>query len=289
MEIRRITWVTVLAVLTGVLLVFSHLSTDNVDFSQYNTGWNGTSRFFDQASGALLIQEPGALVGYRNATLLVIAPAGNYTPEETLVYRDFLAQGNRIVLFDDFGTGDQLLSGVGSAIRLPGTALASADQAFENASLVRVYPEGNSSLVRNISGLTLNGPGSVEGGTPFLSSSLFTWEDANGDFRLDRNETLGRFTVGASEQRGGGELVVIGDPSILINGMAGVDPGNERFISGLLGSASTTLIDMTHSRTSGNGSMGGIIHMIQTTTLIQTIVLIAIAVAVAATFRRKDH
>ena len=289
MEIRRITWVTGLALLTGILLVFAHFSTDNIDFSRYNTGWNGTSRFFDQASGAVLIQEPGALGAYRNATLLIIAPAGNYTPGETLLYRDFLVQGNRIVLLDDFGTGDQLLVGVGSVIRLPGIALASADHAFENVSLVRVYPEGNSSLVRNISGLTLDSPGVVEGGTPFLASSLFTWEDMNGDFKLNRNETLGPATVGAVEWLGDGELVVVGDPSILINGMAGTDPDREQFISGLLGSASTTLIDMTHSRTSGSGSIGGIIHMIQTTTIIQTIVFSAIAVAVAATFRRKNH
>jgi len=289
MEIRRITWVTGLAVLTGILLIFAHFSTDNIDFSRYNTGWNGTSRFFDRASGAVFIQEPGALGAYRNATLLIIAPAGNYTPEETRLYRDFLAQGNRIVLLDDFGTGDQLLAGIGSAIRLPGIALASADHAFENVSLVRVYPEGNSSLMKNISALTLDSPGTVEGGTPFLASSLFTWEDKNGDFKLNRNETLGPATVGAAERREGGELVVLGDPSILINGMAGTDPDREQFISGLLGSTPTTLIDMTHSRTSGSGSIGGIIHMIQTTTIIQTIVFSAIAVAVAATFRRKNH
>lgn len=280
-------WVTGLMILCGVLLVFAHFSTDDVDFSRYNTGWNGTSQFFEQARNTVQIEDLRSIGEYRNATLLIIAPHDTYSPDEITLYRSFLDRGNTIVLLDDFGTGSQLLNGIGSTIRLPGIALASADHAFENASLVRVYPTGAKSLVANISGMNLDRPAMVEGGESFLTTSFLSWADANNNFQLDRGETLGRYTTGASETLGRGEIVVIGDPSILINGMAGSD--RDRFVNALFGLSPLTLIDMTNSRTSATGTTGNIIHMIQQTTFIQTIVLIAMSALVVLAFRRPDN
>ena len=119
--------------LVGTVALFVHLSATDAEFSRYNPSWNGTSAFFSALDerGAVGVDDPAALGGRANATLLVVAPGRAPTADEAAAYRAFVRSGGTLVLADDFGAGNALLAAVGSGMRLDQRNLSSLERAFE--------------------------------------------------------------------------------------------------------------------------------------------------------------
>ena len=44
--IRATTWIAVAVLVAAAFILVMHLSTNTMEFSHYNSGWNGTSLFF---------------------------------------------------------------------------------------------------------------------------------------------------------------------------------------------------------------------------------------------------
>ncbi|MEN6341119.1 MAG: DUF4350 domain-containing protein, partial [Methanospirillum sp.] len=126
-------WAVGLVVLVGVAALFVHLSSTDDEFSRYNPSWNGTSAYFSALDdrGAVAIDDPAALAGRANATLLVVAPGRAPTAGEAALFRAFVQSGGTLVLADDFGAGNALLGAVGSTMRLDQRNLSSLERAFE--------------------------------------------------------------------------------------------------------------------------------------------------------------
>jgi len=285
-------WIAALVLLASALLLTAHLTSNNLEFSQYNTGWNGTSVFFlglDRHRVTDII-DPAGLAPYRNNTLLlIIAPERLPSVQETAAYRSFLERGNTILLADDFGTGNAILRGIGSRIViLPGN-LSSIDRAYNDPYAVVAYPVANVSPVRLISAILLNRPAPLEGGDPLLTSSIMSWIDTNGNKRIDRDEMMGRFAVMAKEKIGGGEIIVLSDPSIFINSMQ--DPGakwdNRQLIGNLVDRADPVLIDQMNSRTTGTEGMSTILHVMKTSLSTEIVLIIVLLLIAAVAWRKK--
>ena len=206
---RRAFWIAGLVLLAAALLLTAHLTSNTLEFSRYNTGWNGTSLFFSALDRHRVtdITDPAGLAGYNNTTLLlIIAPEREPTGQETDAYRAFLQRGNTILLADDFGSGNAILRGMGSRISiLPGN-LSSLDRAYGDPYSVVVYNVTNVSPVGSLSAVVLNRAAPLEGGTPLLRTSFLSWTDTNGNERIDSEEALGTFSVMAREEIGNGEL-----------------------------------------------------------------------------------
>ena len=110
--IKAAYWIVGIVLLMAALILATHLTSNNLDFSQYNPDWNGTSRFFSDLDRhhTVMIQDSAQLASYRNnALLLIIAPERSPTGAEITAYQAFLDRGNTIVLADDFGTGREIL------------------------------------------------------------------------------------------------------------------------------------------------------------------------------------
>jgi len=279
-------------ILVLVAMVFLvHLSTDYNDYSRYNPGWNGTSEFFKEIEGSdtVMLMDPQELLNqYNDSTLLIIAPTGPYSLTEASIYKDYLSRGNTILLFDDFGNGNELLDLMGVDIRIRTHPLVSADSAFNSPAFVMAFPGNTSPLTRNISSLVLDLPSSLKGGEPILRTSLFSWEDTNGNHRADSNETLGVFVVGSRQPVGKGQVIVISDPGIFINAMSGDNnPGRAAFIKNILAPDTTIIIDQTHSLTANTTIPSRIIHIIQTTIFIHIGLLALIFILFAFGFRKQ--
>ncbi|MCX6701415.1 MAG: DUF4350 domain-containing protein [Methanomicrobiales archaeon] len=276
--------------IAGTVLLL-HLSTDYNDYGRYNPGWNGSSRFFEslEKDNVVLLNNANELPGYDNTALLIIAPAGEYSSAEAGYYQDYLERGNTMVVLDDFGSANSLLDQLKSSVRLRNIPLMSADRAYNNPVFIRAYPSGNARVIQNISTLTLDRPSAVDGGSPFLSSSLLSWEDNNGNQRADPNETIGQFVVGTMVQVGNGQLYVIGDPGVIINAMEVSDGAGDRaiFISNILHLRNTTIIDQTHSMTGITTNPSSIIHKIQTSMGIQIGSLAFILMIFVIGFRKQ--
>jgi len=263
--------IALLLIITAVFLLISHLSTNNLEFSRYNVGWNGTSEFFDLQNRHTTedITNISSLSGKQNSTLLIIAPKKPYSAHELSEYRSFIQRGNIIILVDDFGTGNDLLRGIGSSIRfLPGI-VASVDRAYNDSFAIVSYPVFDHPLTKNVSSLVLDKGAALEGGEPLIKTTLMSWIDTDNNGRITKKELLGKYTILTHEHIGKGELIVLSDPSVFINGMNGIDDkwDNRKFIKNILALSDHQLIDQANSRTSDTDGYSTIMENLKSSSL----------------------
>jgi hypothetical protein len=281
------------AVLLAAILVLTvHVSSNNLEFSRYNDGWNGTSSFFSDLDRhhVGMVADPKELGSFRNTTLLlVIAPSRQPTGAELAAYRAFLDRGNTLFLADDFGNGNAILDGIGSRITILDGNLSSIDREYNDPYSVAVYRRANTSITKNTVRLVLNHPAALDGGEPLYMTSVLSWIDETGDKRLTSIDVMGQFPVMAEESVGQGKVVVLSDPSIFINSMQESDqPGDNRnFIRDLTRNNMTVVIDQMNSRTRDAEGFSEILHLIRTTIAIELLSLTLLVLAAIGLWRRK--
>ncbi|MDO9035561.1 MAG: DUF4350 domain-containing protein [Methanoregula sp.] len=280
-----------MVLIAAALVLVGHLSTNYLEFSQYNTGWNGTSRFFSDLDRHRLVEisEPFQLMSNStNTTLLIIAPWRQPTDQELSGYRAFIERGNTIILADDFGTGNQILRGLKSRISiLPGN-VSSLDRKYADPYSVVVYPSGNETLIENIPSLLLNRPAPLRGGTPIMQTSVMSWVDLNGDRKINNFEVLGAINVIASDNIGNGRIIVVSDPSIFINSMYDFEPPYNRiFMQNLVNGNEPVLIDQMNSRTRDAEGANEILHLIKTKLMVELLFVCVLMLFVAWIWKRK--
>lgn len=271
-------------------LVPLHLSVTNEEFSRYNPQWNGTSAFYArfEDAGGVEADGPGDPRAGGARILLVIAPYRNFSAAEGGRYRAFLSGGRTIFLADDFGTGNELLASIGSGIRiLPGN-LASAGRVYGDISSVEAFRAANDSVMDGVSTLSLDRPAAVDGGGTLAATSILSWIDADGNGLPGPREALGKRTVLAREEIGGGTLYVFSDPSIFINGMD--DPRNRdnRVLVANILSAGPAVLDQSHARTGTGGPVIGAVRMLRESLPVQVTVVSFLILIVAYLFRKRE-
>jgi len=281
--LAAVTVLLVLALVAGV-----HLTTSYDPYSRYNVQWNGTSSFFAllEEEGAQEVRGPADLAGYDDAALLIVAPSGPPDPAWVAAWRAFLARNNTIILCDDFGDGDAALGALGASIRILPGPVVSVDREYVTPAAVTAYPVGNASLLLNVTAVLLDRPAALEGGAPLLQTSLLSWVDADGNATVDGDEEIGRSTVCARERIGGGEIIVVGDPGIFLNSMAGMGKDNRQFVGNLLSCRPVLLVEQGWSRTAEAGPVTRALMGVKERPLLQTAAA-ALFILVAVYYFRK--
>jgi len=257
----------------GVLMFILALATpilhNNSDFSIYNPGWNGCSDIAIKTyhSGKLqptyYVKENELTIGQRsfadytldseNSSILIIGPRTSFSTEESRYIERFLNNGGMLLLADDFGTANDLLAKINSSSRFSNDLLL--DVSFEKkACFVTVFDFLNHShpLNLNVSHIMLNYPSSIKPGdntTVIAVSTEISWLDTNVNGKEDRYETSGPFPVLVVEKYGNGEIVLLSDPSVLINSMKD-QLDNKKFRDNLINylykGRNTVIIDESH-------------------------------------------
>ena len=281
--------VAALLILITALALSAHLSTTALEYSRYNQEWTGTSGFFTvlEEQGARDLGSFSSLPDQDNALLLIIAPGSTFTAEETADLRAFLGRGNTVFIADETGEANPLLADLGSTLRIVPANISSVEMEYDDPRTVIVHPRGNDPLLANVTTLTLNQASAVSGGIPLLSTTLFSWDDRNGNGKIDEDEPLSPFAVSAREQIGSGTLYVLSDPSIFINGMRTARPGsgdNGVFIGNLLSGSDTVLVEQSHSRTAGADRILSVALLVKHSMSIKIAALILSVVIVLAAF-----
>lgn len=224
-----------------------HLLPPIDDFSPENPFWNGLSAASERFQ-LVPVEDLRAAVNVsdaRSSALLIVGASKPFAPEEVEAVRAFLSRGGLVVLADDFGTGNELLEGLGVAARLNGSMLV--DPLFKERT-------GRFPKVPYVKGGVLSGEGELvlnyatvivgSGFKPLAMSSFFSFLDLDGDSAWDEGEPRGPFVVAAEVPYGHGKLVVVSDPSFLINSM--LDSGaNAEFAEYLL-DGREALLDVSH-------------------------------------------
>jgi len=269
----------------GLLLLGIHLTTNTLDLSRDNIGWNGSSEFFSHLNRVStdMVTDISDLAGRKNTTFLIIAPGGNYTAEEILGIREYILAGNTLFLVDESEYGPYLLKDLGSNITLKSEYLASLDRAYNDSLIIVTSPVIEHPLTWQTPTLILDKAKYLTGGETIYQSSIMSWIDTNTDSRISIDESFGKYTVIAREPFGKGEIIVLSDSSIMINSMGGLGDnwGNEQFINNVIRYKPHLLVDQVHSQTADSDGIGPVIRVARSVpalnTGLVTIILLIIA------------
>jgi hypothetical protein len=234
---------TVLVALALVLLMVSMITpviSTSTDFSIYNSGWNGTSKLamstyqLGKFAPSLTVQSTGSEISVVHLdlaeipldpgtdALVITGPTEEFSAAEGSLVGDFVRRGGVLLLADDFGTGNSLLEGMNATSRFSRTLLM--DLAFDKKPEFSVcFTFTDDRLSENVTSILLNHPSSltVQGTATetIASSSIASWLDTDANRAQDIGEPKGPFPVIARERLGQGSIILLSDPSVLINGM----------------------------------------------------------------------
>jgi hypothetical protein len=230
-----------LAVTVLMLSLLVPIVGTTTDFSIYNAGWNGTSKLaiksyqVGKLVPALEVRNTGtgidpvvtsladSGIDPARGALFIIGPSKPFSKSDGDYVAGFLSAGGTVVLADDFGTGNSLLSQLNTTSRFADQLVV--DFAFEKKPEFVVaynFVEG-SPLTDNVSMMLLNYPSAISKGSRasvLATTSSASWMDMNGNEFRDPDEPVGPFPILTVESVGLGTLVLLSDPSVLINSMA---------------------------------------------------------------------
>lgn len=271
-QIKRLYQSVIIVVVVGFFIFLSTANIiviNNSDFSIYNSGWNGCSNLAMKSFQAGVFQPTfrynhssftpvqqsfeDVFLDAESSCLFIIGPQTLFTASEIKYVDDFVSRGGLLFLADDFGSGNSLLQGLNTTSRFSNKLLL--DLSFEkNASFVAISNFSDQSRFRftDFGFLLLNYPSSLivsKNATVVFSSSELSWLDSNGNGKRDSDELGGPFPVLSVESYGDGEIVLLSDPSLLINGMAEFGDNKKvqmKLFDFLLVGRSTVVFDESH-------------------------------------------
>ena len=156
-SVKRVYQISILIGI-GALLFILALATpvlhNSCDFSMYNPGWNGCSDiavktyYAGKLQPTYYFKESELTIGQRsfaeynlnskNSSILIIGPRTMFSTQEADYIKNFLNNGGMLLLADDFGTANDLLTKISSSSRFSNDLLL--DLSFEKkACFVTVF------------------------------------------------------------------------------------------------------------------------------------------------------
>jgi hypothetical protein len=236
------------AALLVLLLIVGKFFLSEVSFSPANPYWDGASCVMT-ADTRPLYSFDGLPPGDSSSTLLIVGPTASYTPADASRVRDFLQQGGRVVVMDDFGTANDLLSNISSPVAIEHTALCQDLEYYRKPSFPIVGRIANSSLTENVSQLVFNHPAPLQitGEAEVLAwTTIMGWLDVEGTSTISGDEKFSSYPLIARAAYGNGELFVVGDADLAINAMQ--DQGDDGVLIGNVLRSDTVYMDVAHGQ-----------------------------------------
>lgn len=220
------------------------------DFMASNTMWNGINHF-SREHNVGIIESLDELPDVANETVLVVIPYLEYSNEELSKLEGFVEDGGNLLLMDDYGHGNSVLTYLGVSVRFTNKTLLDPLFCYKNQWLPRITDfaprmEGNSinTIVFNHATTLTN----IEQTDVIAWSSAASFLDINENKSQDDDEPNGPFPVVAEVHFGKGLIVLMSDPSIIINSMMDIDD-NHKLITYLTTHESdqkAILVDTSH-------------------------------------------
>ena len=238
-------WVAGLAATLAVLIWCFPVKTD---FAAANDSWNGC-REISRAGEIQPLTSLHQLPPFHPGITLLVIPYADFSEAELSRLRCFVQDGGRLVLADDYGTGNQVLSYLELAARFSGERLRDPVFYYRTQNFPEIGGLRPDSLMEGVDRLVLNHATALEGVGPeevLASSSSFSYLDENDNGKPDGAEPQGAQPVISRHPYGAGRILLVADPSIFINAMLET-AGNPVFVDNIISSGAAPLyLDQSH-------------------------------------------
>lgn len=232
MTIRKLSLMITLVAVMLAVLVWCYPT--NSDFKSENPSWNGARDLLDDFRVSPLSSLDALSAAPQESTLLVI-PYMEFTTSDLKILENYVSSGGKLVVLDDYGFGNDILEHLKIETRFTGNQLLDTLFNYKNESFPKIVNFVSEPTTSGIENLVFNHATSLENvpqDNIIAWSSCFSFLDENQNGGYDEREPEGPFPVIANFQIGKGELVLISDPSILINSMLEMGD-NRRFLDNI--------------------------------------------------------
>jgi len=220
------------------------------DFRAGNPFWNGLTTFTVQFK-ASTTESLSDLPLTPKATALILVPYTQLSEQELEELKSYVSAGGTLIIMDDYGYGNQILSHLKLEMRFAGKPLLDPLFNYRNKWLPRITDFSQSPITSGVKSIVLNHATAlynVSETEALAWSSSFSFLDLDGDSAWDPDEPAGPFPVAAYTKVEEGYVVVVADPSIMINSMMVLDD-NAAFIKNIVevqGKNPKVMIDQSH-------------------------------------------
>jgi len=236
----------ILLLLVGLVWFFPSTG----DFRADNPFWNGVSEFSDEFD-IVAVDSYDNLPVDPIGTAFVVVPYEEFSVSELEEITDYVSLGGTLLILDDFGFGNQLLDYFGVDARFSGDYLLDPLFNYKNGFFPKITDFESSLLVSNVSSVVFNHCSflsNVSDVSVIAYSSSFSFVDGNENGKWDDGEVEGAFPVVGFGGLDKGVVVFVSDPSMIINGMIGLDD-NLVFVGDLVemkSSSPVVYVDQSH-------------------------------------------
>jgi hypothetical protein len=125
------------------------------DFRADNPVWNGLQTF-EKQENPTPINNLADLPAKAAGTSLVIIPYTQYTETELAEIRTYVTTGGTLILLDDYGYGNRILSNLGSGIEFTGKQLIDPLFDYNTKLLPRITDFAAGKITANVSSIVFN-------------------------------------------------------------------------------------------------------------------------------------
>jgi hypothetical protein len=191
------------------------------DFANSNTHWNGMSDV-SREFHIRLLTDVGGFPSESRGTVILVIPSRPPQPTHLQAIRRFVEDGGVLILLDNFGSGNDVLMALGSAIRFSRRLLADPLFNLKNSRFPRILDFAPSPLTVGVEELVFNHATVLTGistAQAAATSSAVSYLAVNPTGQRDEGALRGPFAVIALEPHKAGYVLAFSDSSILINSM----------------------------------------------------------------------
>ena len=209
-------------------------------FMASNTMWNGINKFSKEFN-VQNIDSFAALPVAPKQDVLIAVPYVPYTTDELAQMKQFVENGGKLVMMDDFGYGNSFLEYAGIPARFDNTPLLDPLFNYKNEYFPRILDFNESVASNGVKVIAFNHGTALSGVSQSQAlawSSSMSFLDTNQNGNLDPGETQGPFVVAASISLGEGTVDLVSDSSMIMNAAAGSNDNNA-FVNYLMTSNGT--------------------------------------------------
>jgi hypothetical protein len=245
-------WVALLAVGLAVVVLMvlvGTLTATDAPLDPYNQDGAGTSRLVDASREGVVLSYTGVDGEATPDTVIVVGGGGDVTTADVAALTRHLDGGGRVVVLTEDERSNRLLAALDVETRIAAGYLRATER--ESASPTQFVVADGGADAPGFTGVQVNAakPLGVTDSSDGTTRRVLAWSppagrDLDGDGRLGAAEPRGSYPVAVAEPVGAGEIVVVGDASLLTNGQWQVE-GNRQLARALTEDGATLVYPQT--------------------------------------------